>query len=359
VPGFDPWRQRITALRPHLYRLTIDWAALQPDPGRPAILDMPSDGCARGEAPCAPYAGIRDQLRAIRSQQVAGGGFEVMVVFYGVPPWAAAQAKGCERPKIEPRSRPITDAGLRGYRALVGQLHDLADAEGVDVRWWSVWNEPNGAFFISPQRAACSRDSEPISPRVYTRLARALKSELDAMPGDQDLVIGEMAGVARAGRYGTGSGQFLRGLPDDVVCSAKVVAQHGYARLPGTQTLPGDPIAETEKALDERPCARDTPLWITETGVGGAHAGDDRPTGPAELRRQCVALHEQLVRWHDDPRIEAAFQYTFREDTAFPVGLADASLTRAYATYDLLEAWAGKRRPGDPAPALPDACKAS
>ena len=35
-------------------------------------------------------------------------------------------------------------------------LYDLAVSEGVNIRWWSPWNEPNGPFFISPQRSRCS-----------------------------------------------------------------------------------------------------------------------------------------------------------------------------------------------------------
>ncbi|MDX6702335.1 MAG: hypothetical protein QOF26_2561, partial [Baekduia sp.] len=42
---------------------------------------------------------------------------------------------------------------------------------------------------------------------------------------------------------------------------------------------------------------------------------------------------------------------------AYPVGLADPGLTRAYPTYDLWKAW-GARAPSDPAPALPASCAA-
>jgi hypothetical protein len=54
--------------------------------------------------------------------------------------------------------------------------------------------------------------------------------------------------------------------------------------------------------------------------------------------------------------VDVAFQYTFREDTAYPVGLADPGLTRTYPAYDLWAAW-GAREPADPAPAaLPPSC---
>jgi hypothetical protein len=48
--------------------------------------------------------------------------------------------------------------------------------------------------------------------------------------------------------------------------------------------------------------------------------------------------------------VDAAFQYTFREDTAFPVGLADAGLDRLYRAYAAWQAWS---RPGA-APATTD-----
>ena len=44
----------------------------------------------------------------------------------------------------------------------------------------------------------------------------------------------------------------------------------------------------------------------------------------------------QLRAWRADPRVRAAFQYTLRDDPIFPVGLADAGLTRLYPAY---EAW--------------------
>jgi hypothetical protein len=82
------------------------------------------------------------------------------------------------------------------------------------------------------------------------------------------------------------------------------------------------------------------PIWVTETGVGGAHVGAKRSLSPAELRTDCRVLARSLGRWGRDPRVEAAFQYTFREDTLFPVGLADARLSRAYPVYDLWRDWA-------------------
>jgi len=354
VGDFDPWRDRAEALRPAVYRLTVDWATLQPSPDAPIDWTKRSDGCMRGLQPCRPFDGIRDTLRAIRSQQQAGNGFNTMVVLYGVPDWAAIQPTGCERDGIAARSRPITDQGLEAYKKLIASLQDLARSEGVSIRWWSPWNEPNGPFFISPQRAKCSGSSKPLSPAVYTKLARAMRSELQ--PGQQ-LVVGELAGLINARKYGTSISEFFDGLPDDVVCNAGVFAQHAYAKRGDKADDPGA-VGALEEVLDGRPCARDKPIWVTETGVGGPHVGDERSPNEESIRADCQALNVALRRWNEDPRVDAAIQYTYRDDPVFPVGLVDAKLTKEWPAYQLYKAWGGTRDPDAPAPALPSACNA-
>jgi hypothetical protein len=350
-----PWRDRLAALRPRYFRLLVDWARIQPDPARPPDWTVAADGCVRGHQPCAPFSGIRDVLRAVASQEKAGRGFQVMVSIFGVPQWAASPPSGCERAGTAPRSRPINDAGLNGYQALIRSLAALGTAEGVDLHWWSPWNEPNGTFFISPQRAVCDRSSPPVSPAVYARLARAMRAELDALPGDQGLVIGELAGFPGPLMRGGGVEEFLDALPDDVMCSASVFAQHAYAERGQPESAQG-PVDQMEAALHRRPCAHDTPIWVTETGVGGPDVGGDRTGGLAELRADCRAMDAALRRWDLDPQVEAAFQYLFRDDPVYPVGLADVALTRLWPAYDLWLAWGGDRPPAGPAPALPDAC---
>jgi hypothetical protein len=355
--GMGPWRDRLAALKPRYFRLVVDWARLQPDPARPPDWTMPDDGCQRGQSPCASFNGIRDTLRAVASQQRAEGGFEVLVSILGVPAWAAAPSGGCERADAQPRSRPINDQGLAAYRALIHSLSDLATGEGVRLSYWSPWNEPNGTFFVSPQRATCDRSAPPVSPATYAKLARAMREELGAIPGAQHLVVAELAGLPGPRLRGAGVDEFYAGLPDDVVCSADVYAQHAYAERDRPESA-RRPVEQLEAALDRRPCTRGKPIWVTETGVGGPDVGGDRKGGLASLREDCRALDAALRRWDVDPRVEAAFQYTFRDDPSFPVGLADARLTRTWPAYDEWLAWAGDRPPGGPAPDLPAACSA-
>ena len=273
--GFGPWRDRVEALRPDYYRLMVDWSQVQPTRRQIPQFDKPDDGCLRGAPPCGQFAGMRDVLRAVRSQQEAHGGWEVVVTIYGVPGWAAIEAGGCERAQETPRSRPITARGLRGYRALVRDLLRLGEEEGVDLRWWSPWNEPNQPFFVSPQRPRCDAQAPSRAIGVYTRLVRAVRAELRRAGGDRRLVLGEMAGVNQPSPLVTGVKELVEGLPEDVACSGAAWAQHQYAERGVEAGLEGA-VGQLRRALNRRACTRDKPIWVTETGVGGTRVGAAR-----------------------------------------------------------------------------------
>jgi hypothetical protein len=227
--GFPPWRDRVEALRPAHYRLILNWAALQPDAGRPPDFGRPQDGCMRGLPPCGQYGGVREVLQAVRSQQVAHGGWEVSVLIMGTPAWAAHGPRGCERSTASAFSRPVSQAGLGGYRAFVRSLLALGRETGINLRWWSPWNEPNHPAFISPQRPRCRRDAKPVAPEVYAGLVRALHEELGRAPGDQGVVLGDFAGLPHGSERSETITEFVRALPDDVACEADAWATHAYA----------------------------------------------------------------------------------------------------------------------------------
>jgi hypothetical protein len=279
----------------------------------------------------------------------------VLVAIYGVPGWAAAPASGCGQPETAAFSRPITTAGLDAYRALIRSLLALGRRQGVALRWWTPWNEPNNFLFISPQRLVCSPHGTAVSPATYARLARAMRAELAAAPERPRMVIGELADIARPSEHGTAVPEFWRALPDDVVCSAAVYSQHEYARSHGRKQGKAA-VGRLEEMLAARPCARGKPIWVTETGAGGTHVGTQRGATPAAQRQDCRSLNDLWAGWRADPHVQAAFQYTFRDDPIYPVGLADAELTHTWPTYALVRAWGGRRDPNDPAPPLPAAC---
>jgi hypothetical protein len=344
VPAaFAPWRAALTALRPSYLRLVLDWATLQPSPDAPPALDAAVDGCLRGTPPCGVYAGLRDELEAIASQQRAGGGFVPVIDLDGVPPWAAAPPHGCERARTASLARAITPGAIVAYRSLIAAIVALGRQVGVALPYFSPWNEPNEPYFLSPQRAGCSAAAAPLSPGVYAQLARAMAAQLALEGAGHQMVLGELAGATRSSARVTSVGEFVAALPADVVCLGSLWSVHVYAGR-GPAALSARPVAVLEQALDRRgPCGARARVWVTETGAGAARAGQPRPAGAAAIADAtagCRALADLLARWYADPRVGAVFQYTFREDSLFPVGLADAALTHLYPAYYLWLAWA-------------------
>jgi len=294
---------------------------------------------------------VREQLRAVRSQQRAQGGNAVVVVLSRMPAWAAAPAgDGCGERGAPYQARALRPAARAAYGRLIASLLALGRDEGVELPWWSAWNEPNHPGFLVPQRARCSVDAPTLAPRAYVALVRELRAQLEAAPGAQQVVLGELAGYVAPRPVATAADEFARALPRDVVCAAPVWAQHAYVRAPrpgadfaADPSLAGSTelLQRVERALDAHGCPRRHRIWITETGTGGARAGAERPNDPASLRAGCRALSAALAAWDRDPRVDAAFQYTFREDDLFPVGLADTALTRTYPAYAAWLAWSG------------------
>jgi hypothetical protein len=386
--AFQAARRALTALHPTYVRLLVDWAALQPDSGKPPALEAQVGGCARDVGPCAPYAGVRAELEAIASQQrtaaaggtgdaagggagnaaggtgsagggstgSAGGGFQVVVQIFDTPVWAAQPPTGCEAAAADASSRSPSDAALGAYRALVRSLLALAAHEGVALQWWSPWNEPNDPVFLSPQRASCAASSPSPAVASYARLVRALTAELRADGSAGHVILGELAGYPTGSSHRTSVAQFVAALPADALCLGSVWSLHQYASY-GASASSGDPVRALEDALDARgACGRDAGIWITEAGAGAPHPGKPRPAGAAGEQAGCLALASQLRRWYADPRVGAAFQYSFRDDPAFPVGLASADLSRLYPTYRLWLAWSRLRAAGRPPPTPAAAC---
>jgi len=347
---FSHARAKLAALHPAYYRLVINWAVVQPRPDAPPDWSSADRGCERTTPPCTPFAGVREQLRAVRSAQRAQpGGWQVVVNFLYTPAWAARAPGGCEPGQVDATWRQIAPAQLPAYRAMVRSLAQLGRAEGVELRYWSAWNEPNFRGFASPQRTSCAAGSASVAPAYYGELVRQLRTALAGVPGRHDVLLGEVSDASTSGPKTTSTVDFARGLPRDVVCSSDLWAQHVYVGDPDT-------VSAVEAALDSRGCRRRHRIWITETGVGGPRPGAPRPIDPASLRAQCRGIDGLLRRLHRDPRVQAAFQYTFREDDVFPVGLVDPALERVYQPYDAWAAWARRQGPDDPPPGLEGSC---
>jgi hypothetical protein len=347
-PAFAPYRDAAAALHPRYFRLNLQWSKLQPTADAPPNFDQPVDGCERGQPPCAPYGGLRALLRAVRARQLADDGWRVVVTIYGTPSWAvAADAPpgDCIR---SPTARAPDPAA---YEEFVRSVVRLGQEEDVRLAYWSPWNEPNHPLFLGPQRAGCTLEGARLMPAVYAGLVRAM---IEARGTSSGLILGEMASLKTDKADSTSVVSFIGDLPDDVVCSAAVWAQHAYvpnsAGSPGAPPASSDLIDMVSTALAAHNCPNVPQLWLTETAVGAPHTNEPRPTDPARQLAECRAIEAAMRSWADDRRVDAAFQYTFREDPVFRVGLADTGLTRLYSGYPVWKAWGGASGSGDPVP---------
>jgi hypothetical protein len=336
---FAQARGWLAALRPSYYRLLIDWAALQPSPANPPDLSAAADGCARGIPPCGAYPGVEGELEAIASQQQSARARgeappEVVIDLLGAPTWATAAPHGCEASGAPPTARALRPGALLSYRALISALLALGRREGVALPWWSPWNEPDNPRFLTPQRASCSADGEPLAPASYAQLALAASAQLKASGSDGQLLLGELGGYESGSPHRLSVAEFVRALPQEVLCLSRTWSVHAYAAFgPGARGA-GEPVAALERALDERGgCAAGDDVWVTEAGAGAPRPGRPRSGSQAEQTAGARALAAQLARWRADPHVAAVFQYTFREDPAYPVGLADPSLRKLYESY--------------------------
>ena len=190
---------------------------------------------------------------------------------------------------------------------------------GAELRYWSPWNEPDHPYFISPQRQRCDRTAPSAAVGPYVAMARVLQAALAAAPGEQQLVLGELAGLDERRPKTTSVSEFVAGSRR----SSPARRRSGPSTATSAAATSADDL---ERALERKGCARPEQIWITETGVGAPRSGEQRRTTPAAQKRACARLHRRLVRWYRDPRVTAAFQYTFREDDLFPTGLVSTDL---------------------------------
>ena len=239
---------------------------------------------------------------------------------------------------------------------MIASLLALGAREGVALHWWSPWNEPNDAVFVSPQRASCQPSSPTLSADVYAQLARAMSEELSAAGGVHHLLLGELNAFPTDSPHRTSISSFVAALPASVVCLSDTWSIHAYAAYHEAEPEL-DPVSALEAALDARGgCGSHASVWITEAGAGAPHPGAPRPRGAQDEHEGCLALAAQLARWAADARVQAIFQYSFREDPAFPVGLLSADLAHVYPAYRLWLLYARASARGEPPPSQAALC---
>ena len=293
--AFVPWAERLKALKPALGRVIVDWAGLQPEAGAAAQLAVPRDGCLRTTPPCAPYAGISDQLARLRPSQGAGARRLLRRAGVGrrqAEGLRAAEHRAALAADHRPRTRRLPQADPPGHGPGAGRGRRGRGLERVERAQRPVLHQPAACALLDRRRPCRS---------APTRGWRARMREDDRR---QRQARRRRAGRRRQGRAARqpASGSSCARCRTTLLCEADVLAQHEYAELPEDEDA-GDPVGEAEGRARRARCpGSKIPIWITETGDRRA----PRRRGPPDGRRgRCAASARPTTRscaeWHDDP----------------------------------------------------------
>ena len=356
VGAFGPWRDRFEALKPPLYRLAVDWSTLQPTRDGPDRLDqavrrLHARAAALPPVQRHPRHAARDPLPAAGRQRLRDDGRRLRRPRLGR---GARPAAASATTSARARARSPTQ-GLEGYKKLValaagpgparGRRHQLV--EPVERAQRPVLHQPAAR---AVQGLARSRWRPPSTPSSRARCARELE------PGQQ-LVVGELAGLKDARKYGTSISEFFDGLPDDVVCNAGVFAQHAYSKRGDAADDPGA-VGALEEVLDRRACTRasrsGSPRAASAARTSATSARPrTRASAPTARPSTCRCAAGTTTRaWTPSSSTPSATTPSSRSGWPTP------SSSKAWPAYDLFKAWGGDRKPDGPAPRYPGDCRA-
>ena len=374
-PASGTRRRRLRALaRPRAARCARASCAcsstgrqLQPDPAaaRPTCARA-ADGCLRGLPPCRASGGLAEVLRAARSQQRAGGGFEVAARrstacptgrrcrrrLRAPRPGRALAADQRRRPARLPRAR----AGARRARAPRGRRRCAGGAP---------WNEPNAPFFLSPQRARCDAAAPPRAPLVYTRSSAPCAPSCARRPA----TAGSSSATWPTSSRGAAGELGARGARRAPRRRRVLRRRRGAARLRrgrARRARGRGVVGAVERVLDRRPCAR----RHADLGHRGGRGRDARRRAPARRGGRppgrlpgAAGRPAPLV---GGPARHGRLPVHRPRRPAFPVGLADARLRRAWPAFAPAarlgrgpRARAGAAARRTPAPAAPEPSRSS
>jgi hypothetical protein len=229
-------------------------------------------------------------------------GIEIMVTIWGTPRWAG--------PAENRLPRRLSD--FQNFaRALAARYSGRYDGY-PNVRFFSIWNEPNRGIFLSPQ---FDKRGRSMAHQLYAKLVRAGYAGIKAGNRQALVAIGETASngrdkkTARTDRQDTHSpGRFaelLSKLRPRLKFDAW--AHHPYPTSPSmkpTQKMrwPNVSLASLptfEKSLDTWFRRKNVPIWITE--YGHETKPDKRGISPALQRAylsQAFAIARKDTRIH-------------------------------------------------------------
>jgi hypothetical protein len=295
----------IQAFGVHWLRVVLYWREVAPDADARDVPDFDeTDPAAYPAGGWAAYDRLISEAKA-RDMRV------LVTVSGPVPRWAT-------RGGDDHVTRP-SPTRFRRFMQAVGTRY------GDDVRYWSIWNEPNHPDFLQPQY----RRGRPYSPRLYRRLFQEGRRGLERSGNENDRVLfGETA--PRGNRnvvfpmdfmrtamcldsryrkrrgcgsldvdgyahhpYTTSSGPWFRGRADDVTIGTLSRLTRGLDR------------ARRARAVRKR-----VDLYLTEFGT---QSTPDRCSGVSEPRQSDYRSIAERTAWRNG-RVRAFSQYLMRDD---------------------------------------------
>jgi hypothetical protein len=272
--------------------------------------------------PFAPEYRLGDVDELLRNAERRG--IEVLLTIWGTPRWA----NGGARPNVA----PAEPRDLRDFAHALAARYSGRHAGYPFVRFYTVWNEPNAAQFLSPQ---FDRAGRPVAPGVYAGLVAAAYAGIKSASPRALVGAGETAARGRdrprAGMQDTESpGRFARlvaavapGLRFDAW------AHHPYPRDDLTHPDAHQPwpavgftgLDRFESAL-ARWFGRDgVPLWVTEFAY--RTSPEIRGAAPYALQASYLARALELAR--TQPGVAMLVWFIFRDEPGEPwqSGLVD------------------------------------
>lgn len=267
-------------------RLGVFWGAVEPKPP-----------VTRGGRRVHAYDWA-PALRAYRAMLAAG--IRPVGLASGTPRWA--RHRGWRRPGAcrarhgKPCSYPPSRRHLSDWRAFIEALARRFPR----MLALEVWNEPNLPRFFAPQP----------SPAGYSRLLRAAGRAARLSGSPVPILTGGLTASASRAHGGIPAPRFLARIYqlNDKAWFDGIGAHPYPQRLPRVQSMSAslDRLRRIRDRFDDR----ETPIWVTEVGVGGASGR--RSQASVALARQGPVL-ARMYRAAQRRDVEAFIFYALRD----------------------------------------------
>ncbi len=304
-PGFrwSPDRKATlaAAARAHasIIRATANWWQIAPT--RPSNAENAFD-------PAYNFTDLDDLIRS-----AAMDGMTVMLTLWGTPSWA----NGGHPPNVAPTdTRDLFEFALALADRYSGRYPGYPF-----VGYYTVWNEPNSARFLSPEFDDTGR---PVAPVTYAGICRAVYTGLKDANPLATVAIGQTASRGSPG-YRPGASSMAPGTFAWLLAQVKpqvpfdAWAHHPYSDL-GYGPLqryrfPNVNLATLhmfEQRLDQWFHRPNIPIWISEYGF------ETRPWrhGGVSVEQQAAYVKESLAIAAADPRVQMFIWFVLRDDPA-------------------------------------------